>query len=100
MGGFPPEDKFRGVGVFTHVARLSHPLPIPERPVPVVFGETHRVGERIPDACIWRPTYAKGAEIIVYNDSTTVHSAPDAIHRESLWRLMRAPGLPGGRWVW
>jgi len=85
--GFPPEDKWRGEGVFSHVVRLSHPLPMPERPVPVIFGETVCRGERIPEEYVWRPVYSKGAEIIAYRDSATVHSAPDRVHRESLWRL-------------
>jgi len=85
--GFPPENRFSGEGVFSHVARLSHPLPVPEKPVPAVFGETHCKGERIPTECVWRPPYAKGAEILTYCDAATMHSAPDVIHRESLWRL-------------
>jgi len=85
--GFPPEDRYQGEGVFTNIALLSHPLPVPEKPVPLVFGETHCIGESMPKECIWRPLYAKGSEILVYNDSTTVHSAPDVISRESMWRL-------------
>lgn len=85
--GFPPEDRWQGEGVFSHVARLSHPLPVPERPVPMVFGETACAGERVPEECVWRPMYAKGAEIIAYRDSATIHSAPDRTNRESLWRL-------------
>jgi hypothetical protein len=35
-----------------------------------------------------RPGYGRGRELIVYSDARVVHSAPDAIHRESLWRFM------------
>lgn len=85
--GFPAEDRWCGEGAFSHVARLSHPLPVPDRPVPVVFGESAAVGERLPEECVWRPLYAKGAEILVYCDSSTMHSAPDRTNREALWRL-------------
>eukprot|EP00971_Amphidinium_carterae_P256741 5097695-Amphidinium_carterae.1 len=37
--GFPPESRWQGVGTFSHIARLSHPLPVPDKPIPVVFSE-------------------------------------------------------------
>jgi len=85
--GFPPESRWQGVGTFSHIARLSHPLPVPDKPIPVVFSEMVCVGQRIPEDYIFRPVYCKGAEIVTYNDSKTMHSAPDRIDRESLWRL-------------
>ena len=44
--------------------------------------------DAIPEASIVRPGYGRGRELIVYSDARVVHSAPDAIHRESLWRFM------------
>lgn len=85
--GFPAEDGFTGEGVFSHVARLSHALPVPAEAVPVVFGETACAGERLPEECVWRPPYAKGFELLAYRDSATLHSAPDRGRREALWRL-------------
>jgi len=85
--GFPPEDRWEGVGVFSHIALLSHPLPVPDRPIPVVFSEMVCLGQRIPEEYVLRPYYKKGAEIVTYNDARTMHSAPDRIDRESLWRL-------------
>ena len=44
--------------------------------------------DRVPEAAILRPSYARGKEILAYSDARTIHSAPDIIHRCALWRFM------------
>lgn len=98
MLGFPAASRQRGCGVFSHVSPLSH-LVVHEADAegdnsrPREFSDER--GERrfldvdaIPEASIVRPGYGRGRELIVYSDARVVHSAPDAIHRESLWRFM------------
>lgn len=88
MLGFPIEDGFEGEGVFSHVIRLSHPLRRPDSkngwtegtPIPVKFPG--------PEACIIRPVYRAGQEVMVYRDSGCLHSTPDVVQREALWRFM------------
>ena len=43
---------------------------------------------RFPEEFIERPVYKKGQEIIVYRDCDVLHSAPDVVIRDSLWRFM------------
>ena len=35
-----------------------------------------------------RPAYHEGAEVLVYTDSAHLHSAPDRIYRDAIWRFM------------
>ena len=44
--------------------------------------------EAIPWACVLRPCFRVGAELVVYSDAAHLHSAPDLIHREAVWRFM------------
>lgn len=97
MLGFPAASGQRGCGVFSHVAPLSHLVVNDadegDHSRPREFSDER--GERrfldvdaVPEASIVRPAYGRGRELIVYSDARVVHSAPDAIHRESLWRFM------------
>lgn len=65
------------------------------RPWTCVFGcvqviqlENYENAPTIPEEVIIRPWYRKGAEIMIYNDATHIHSAPDSFHREAVWRFM------------
>eukprot|EP00411_Alexandrium_monilatum_P024509 CAMPEP_0175224012 /NCGR_PEP_ID=MMETSP0093-20121207/21629_1 /TAXON_ID=311494 /ORGANISM="Alexandrium monilatum, Strain CCMP3105" /LENGTH=340 /DNA_ID=CAMNT_0016517635 /DNA_START=15 /DNA_END=1037 /DNA_ORIENTATION=+ len=87
MLGFPPASGYAGDGVFTRVARISHRL------CPVGLGIPVEVDFAIPEECTFRPVYAPGQEIVVYNDGTLLHRAPESRapespSREALWRLM------------
>lgn len=42
----------------------------------------------IPPQYVLRPRFARGAELLVYSDEAHLHSAPDAIHQEAVWRFM------------
>mmetsp|Transcript_16808 Transcript_16808/g.33143 ORF Transcript_16808/g.33143 Transcript_16808/m.33143 type:complete len:274 (-) Transcript_16808:61-882(-) len=84
MLGFPNNNGYEGEGVFSHVIELSHRMPEPETEVPgpvVIDG-------RFPEEHIIRPVFAKGREIIVYRDCDVLHSAPDKVTRDCLWRFM------------
>jgi len=84
MLGFPKDNGYEGEGVFSHVVELSHRMPEPETEVPgpvVIDG-------RFPEENVIRPVYAKGREIIVYRDCDVLHSAPDKVIRDCLWRFM------------
>jgi hypothetical protein len=85
MIGFPREDNYDGVGVFSHAIKLTreqwaaddHPLN-----EPLVY--TGQVDE----AFIVRPRYAEGQEILVYRDIDILHSAPEITWRSSVMRFM------------
>jgi hypothetical protein len=90
MLGFPPSDGFDGVGVFSHAAKLSHPLRRADgddAEGAVIQWEDFDAGE-LPVEVIGRPEYRPGHEVMVYCDATHVHSAPDETNRESVWRFM------------
>jgi len=82
MLGFPASGSFVGEDVFSHVARISHRLSPPG------FGIPLEVDYAVPEECVFRPVYAPGQEVVVYNDSTLLHRAPEAPNRQALWRLM------------
>jgi hypothetical protein len=82
MLGFPRENGYEGEGVFSHILPLSHHMPEPDIAGPVI------IDGRFPEEFIVRPVYKKGAEVIVYRDCDVLHSAPDVVKRDSLWRFM------------
>lgn len=88
MLGFPPENDFEGEGVFSHIIRLSHPLRHPRMVKGWTAGTPLVVNFPGPNACIFRPVYKAGQEVMVYKDSACLHSTPDIVHREALWRFM------------
>ena len=44
--------------------------------------------EAIPPEYVLRPAFRRGAEVVVYSDAAHLHSAPDYISREAVWRFM------------
>jgi hypothetical protein len=94
MLGFPPSDHYEGPGVFSHAVRLSHAMPPPETPGPVVIEgpppdpNTGEVRGAFPEAHVERPVFRRGAEVMLYKDCDHVHSAPDEFNREGIWRFM------------
>ena len=94
MLGFPPGDGYEGPGVFSHAVRLSHAMPPPETPGPVVIEgpppdpNTGEVRGAFPEAHVERPVFRRGAEVMLYKDCDHVHSAPDEFNREGIWRFM------------
>ena len=113
MVGFPPTDRYTGLGVFSHAVKLSHRLPTPVHPnQPRLWTEAfmtvptdkmsstgdgvcssdnnHESAQTVPidSQYIVRPEYRRGREVMVYDDRDVFHSAPDCTHREAMWRLM------------
>ena len=87
---FPLADGYDEPGVFSHVVALSHPLARTDGSARGSVLEWERVaGEvEIPWEAVLRPAFKNGAEVLVMDDSQHLHSAPDSIHREALWRFM------------
>lgn len=96
MLGFPKSNEYKGAGVFSHAIKISHQIrdQVPGGGAVVQYDEFEGVGQSddlpnpLPESVILRPWYAKGREIMVYDDSWHIHSAPDHIHRASIWRFM------------
>lgn len=96
MLGFPKTSGYLGTGVFSHAIKLSHPLKdqVPGGGQVVQYDEYEGVGKDpklrniLPESVILRPRYGKGREIMIYDDSWHIHSAPDHIYRTSVWRFM------------
>jgi hypothetical protein len=97
MLGFPSENLSsadeRKEGVFSHAVRLSHKVFWPNDEVgSVIEWESFPCGEpkdhEIAESYIIRPLYGIEQEIMVYGDAVTLHSAPDYIDREAVWRFM------------
>eukprot|EP00578_Thalassiosira_sp_NH16_P018604 CAMPEP_0181100984 /NCGR_PEP_ID=MMETSP1071-20121207/13499_1 /TAXON_ID=35127 /ORGANISM="Thalassiosira sp., Strain NH16" /LENGTH=401 /DNA_ID=CAMNT_0023183779 /DNA_START=38 /DNA_END=1243 /DNA_ORIENTATION=+ len=84
--GFPAEDNYDGVGVFSHgvklmcerVATEDHP---PNEPI--IYP-----GLDVDDKYIVKPKFAEGSEIIMFRDIDSLHSAPDVAYRASVMRFM------------
>ena len=87
--GFPGEDGYDGGGVFSHVVRLSHPLRTQNAPSGVIEWERYEppVGP-MDEGLVVRPRYCRGREVLMYCDCDTLHSAPDRMKREAVWRFM------------
>lgn len=88
MIGFPLENNYEGLGVFSHAVKLSHRLPDP----PITTNQPRLLSSlcnvSFDEKFIIRPIYRKGKEIMVYDDRDVFHSAPDYAHRDSIWRIM------------
>lgn len=92
LWGFPPEDHYKGTGVFSHIVSLEDPfgstLDIVDeaeersRMEPVLFEGT--LGEEY----VFRPLYEPGKELLIYRDIDVLHSAPDIAYRTSVMRFM------------
>jgi hypothetical protein len=84
--GFPKEDNYVGVGVFSHAVKLKYERIAPhDHPSnePVVYP-----GLTIDEKYIVRPQYAKGKEILLFRDTDIIHSSPDVAFRSSVMRFM------------
>mmetsp|Transcript_4850 Transcript_4850/g.5613 ORF Transcript_4850/g.5613 Transcript_4850/m.5613 type:complete len:116 (-) Transcript_4850:345-692(-) len=85
MLGFPCEDEYDCVGVFSHVVKLAEEHSAPEG---------HNVNEPllfegiVNEDFIVRPAFGLGKEILRYRDVDVLHSAPDAQYRSSVMRFM------------
>ena len=96
MIGFPPRDNFEGVGVFSHVVKLSHRLPPPPpeqqghiaQQRPRLWEDATLLRGEVPTESVVRPVYREGREMMVYDDRDVFHSSPDYCSRESVWRIM------------
>ena len=44
--------------------------------------------DALPPQYVLRPRFRRGAELLLYSDEAHLHSAPDAIHRDAIWRFM------------
>ena len=62
MLGFPPESDWEGVGVFSHSAKLSHPLRQDGKEGEIIEWEDFKVGDELPVCVIGRPVYSAGHE--------------------------------------
>lgn len=51
-------------------------------------GQSAELPRTFPEDVIIRPWYKRGMEVMAYDDSWSIHSAPDHIHREAVWRFM------------
>jgi len=83
--GFPREDNYVGVGVFSHLVKLEKEQWAPEDHPPV---EPVLYKEAIDETYIYRPQFACRQEIIMYRDVDVLHSSPDVAFRSSVMRFM------------
>jgi hypothetical protein len=84
--GFPKEDNYDGVGVFSHAVKLKYErVADDDHPAnePVVYP-----GLTIDEKYIVRPRFAKGKELLLFRDVDVVHSSPDIAYRASVMRFM------------
>ena len=84
--GFPKEDNYDGVGVFSHAVKLKYErVASDDHPnnEPVVYP-----GLSVDEKYIVRPRYAEGNEILLFRDIDTIHSSPDVAFRASVMRFM------------
>ena len=86
MLGFPKEDNYDGVGVYSHAVKLKYErIANDDHPEnePVVYP-----GLEIDEKHIVRPRFAKGREICLFRDIDCIHSSPDVAFRASVMRFM------------
>jgi hypothetical protein len=113
LWGFPPTDYYDGVGVFSHVIKLSDEQWKPSNDEldadtqsmvldqPIVYQDAQLEaavtaqqrsqdvpGDGALESYIVRPRFAMGQEIIAYRDVDVLHSSPDIAYRTSLMRFM------------
>ena len=84
--GFPKEDDYNGVGVFSHAVKLKYERVSSEEHAlndPVVYP-----GLKIDEEYIVRPRFTKGKEIVMFRDIDVIHSSPDVAYRASVMRFM------------
>ena len=84
--GFPKEDNYTGVGVFSHAVKLKYERVSSEEHAlndPVVYP-----GLKVDEEYIVRPQFTKGKEIVMFRDIDVIHSSPDVAYRASVMRFM------------
>lgn len=84
--GFPKEDNYSGVGVFSHAVKLKYEKVSSKEHAlddPVVYS-----GLKVDDEYIVRPQFEQGKEIVVFRDIDVIHSSPDVAYRSSVMRFM------------
>ena len=84
--GFPKEDDYTGVGVFSHAVKLKYEkISLKEHALddPVVYS-----GMKVDDEYIVRPQFEQGKEIVLFRDVDVIHSSPDVAYRASVMRFM------------
>ena len=84
--GFPKEDNYSGVGVFSHSVKLKYEkVSTKEHALedPVVYS-----GLKVDDEYIVRPLFEEGKEIVMFRDVDVIHSSPDVAYRSSVMRFM------------
>jgi len=84
--GFPKEDNYSGVGVFSHAVKLKYEKVSSKEHAlddPVVYS-----GLKVDDEYIVRPQFEQGKEILVFRDIDVIHSSPDVAYRSSVMRFM------------
>jgi hypothetical protein len=84
--GFPREDDYDGVGVFSHAVKLERERHAPEGhppSEPIVYTML-----TVDDKFVVRPRFGKGLEILSFRDVDIFHSAPDVAYRTSVMRFM------------
>ena len=84
--GFPKEDNYSGVGVFSHAVKLKYEKVSSKEHAlddPVVYS-----GLKVAEDYIVRPLFEEGKEIVVFRDVDVIHSSPDVAYRSSVMRFM------------
>ncbi|KAL7494508.1 hypothetical protein ACHAWT_003171 [Skeletonema menzelii] len=84
--GFPKEDNYSGVGVFSHAVKLKYEKVSSKEHAlddPVVFS-----GLKVAEDYIVRPLFEEGKEIVLFRDVDVIHSSPDVAYRSSVMRFM------------
>ena len=84
--GFPKEDNYDGVGVFSHAVNLKYERIAPDDHPP--FEPVLYSNLLIDDEYVVKPRFAEGKEIIMFRDIDCLHSAPDVAYRTSVMRFM------------
>lgn len=84
--GFPKNDNYDGVGVFSHAVKLKYErVAADDHPLnePVVYPNLS-----IDEKYVVRPTFTRGREILLFRDVDVIHSSPDVAFRASVMRFM------------
>ena len=84
--GFPKNDNYDGVGVFSHAVKLKYERVAADDHAsnePVVYANLS-----IDEKYVVRPTFTREREILLFRDVDVIHSSPDVAFRASVMRFM------------